>query len=103
MIPFTVIGTDTTMFHKAVHNVSYANFGPAERLDLLIRFDKVLPPNVNNVYLVCFDNNEGASVIKHHFKINHLPIKYPTTLSSKTPQIQIAANNIQVDAQDIIS
>lgn len=29
ILPFTVIGTDTTLFHESIDNVDYANFGPA--------------------------------------------------------------------------
>jgi hypothetical protein len=53
--------------------VSFLNFGPAERADLLIRFGSKLPVGVNNVYFVCFDNNEDATVIKYQFQIEPAP------------------------------
>lgn len=79
LIPFTVIGTDTTLFHEAVNDVSFLNFGPAERVDLLIRFDVELPSNINNVYFVCDDLNQGETVIKYQFVIE----KTPRTLIEK--------------------
>jgi FtsP/CotA-like multicopper oxidase with cupredoxin domain len=69
LIPFTVIGTDTTLFRTSIDGVSFLNFGPAERVDLLIRFDTALPSSVNNVYFVCFDQNENATVVKYQFSI----------------------------------
>ncbi len=45
------------------------NFGPAERVDLLIRFDVDLPSNINNVYFVCDDLLQNATVIKYQFQI----------------------------------
>lgn len=69
LISFSVIGTDTTLFSSTINNVDFLNFGPAERVDLLIRFDTDLPQNINNVYFVCDDQNEGKTVIKYQFNI----------------------------------
>jgi FtsP/CotA-like multicopper oxidase with cupredoxin domain len=90
LIPFTVIGTDTTIFNKAINGVDFLNFGPAERVDLLIRFDVDLPFNVNNVYFVCDDMNEGATVIKYQFTIE----SSPQTILEKIAQILPNKDNI---------
>lgn len=37
-IPFSVIGTDTTVFHKAVWDIDQVTMGSAERVDILINF-----------------------------------------------------------------
>jgi FtsP/CotA-like multicopper oxidase with cupredoxin domain len=74
LIPFTVIGTDTTLFHESINDIDFLNFGPAERVDLLIRFDIALPSNINNAYFVCDDLNEGATVIKYQFDIEKKPV-----------------------------
>ena len=68
-IPFTVIGTDTSMFDRGVGNVTEVDLGLAERVDLLINFQGFLPPGVQYVYIVCFDYNQGVNVVKHRFSL----------------------------------
>lgn len=86
LIPFSVIGTDTTLFNKPVQDVSFMNFGPAERVDLLIRFDTELPAGINNVYFVCYDNNEGATVIKYQFQIQPAPQSFLEKVAQVLPK-----------------
>lgn len=71
------------------------NFGPAERVDLVIRFDTVLPPNINNVYFVCDDMNEGATVIKYQFQIE----KVPTTLIEKIMEVLPSKDNLLTSSE----
>lgn len=72
------------------------NFGPAERVDLLIRFDAELPSNINNVYFVCDDLNEGATVIKYQFKIEKNPYGLIERMISVLPNI-LSVNENKID------
>lgn len=76
--------------------------GPAERVDIIIRFGENLPPNLKTVYLICFDNNLGKTAIKYKFKISNTTVS--TVRSPKDfTSINVPFTNLSALTQDKIT
>ena len=84
--------------------------GVAERVQLLIKFGSAegIPSNINNYYLICFDDSVGDYVIKYRFGLNQLstankyadpiqtkPIPVPFYNLSTYTKSQIAVNRMR--------
>lgn len=54
-INMTVIGTDSALLHSAIHGIDQFQMSPAERLDILIKFDRI-PQSISHVYVFCDDD-----------------------------------------------
>ncbi len=66
-IRFTVISADSTTLSKAVHNIDQFTLAPAERIQLLVKYDQV-PENVSQIYVVTHDKFDGEA--KYVIKLN---------------------------------
>lgn len=99
-----MVGTDTSLFHSPIHNQLTFDLGPAERIDLIIRFGQHLPASVSNVYFICLEGNSGETTIKFKFNIHsQLPKTTPKNPESVTAVAvpyddlkQVAASKIAV-------
>lgn len=76
-IPFSAIGTDTTVFDRPVNDVYQISLGPAERVDALINFREYIPPSIEYIYIICYDLNEGRTVMKYRFTLPWVDSKSP--------------------------
>ena len=78
---FSVIGSDSALFHNPVHNVPHVNISSAERIELLIVFDgkiglkhenKIRKGSNEKIFLVSGNSQttgNAASVIKQVFTL----------------------------------
>lgn len=57
------------MFDRPVNDVKQVSLGPAERVDVLINFREYIPPNIEYIYIICYDNDEGRTVMKYRFTL----------------------------------
>lgn len=74
ILNFTVIGTDGALFQTPVHNISEFSLAAAERLELLVDFDKI-PNTISTVYVVCYDANElKPFVMKYFFRVSNAAV-----------------------------
>lgn len=66
-----MIGADSVLFHEFIKNQTSFDFGVAERVEILIKFDPQsgVPKQINSFYLICEDTNEDKVVVKYKFAI----------------------------------
>jgi FtsP/CotA-like multicopper oxidase with cupredoxin domain len=94
ILNFTIIATDGALFRTPIHNISQFSLAAAERLELLVKFDKI-PVAISNVYVVCYDADATLPfVVKYVFRVSKVPVanKYqnPTEyLTFDTPFISL--------------
>jgi len=70
------------MFRDPITGLDQVDLGAAERVDILLNFEEAIPDSIQFVYIVCYDFNGLAYVLKYRFS---LPWAYD---SEKAPTLE---------------